>query len=315
MEERRLGSAGPRLSAVGLGGNNFGRLGSATHDLRGTKAVVDAAIDAGVTLIDTAEAYGSEFGLSESLLGGALTSRRDDVVIATKFGLNAKRHALTPDSARGSRTYIRAAVDASLQRLRTDHIDLYQQHSPDPTTPIEETVTALSELVGEGKIRYFGHSNFSPDEIRLAAEAPGMRSYVSSQNEYSLLNRVAEKDLIPTLCSLGLGLLPYFPLANGLLTGKYTRKDAPAEARLTARPETLAKAPWDRLDAYAMFCRAHGMTMLEATFAWMLAQPTVVSVIAGATRPEQVRTNAAAAGRAMTIDDLSEVSRIFPVDS
>jgi aryl-alcohol dehydrogenase-like predicted oxidoreductase len=296
------------VSVVGLGGNNFGRPGSATAGLEGTRAVLDAAIDSGITLIDTAEMYGVDFGQSESLIGAALLGRRDEVLLATKFGHEARRAPGTDDLAIGSRAYIRAAVDGSLSRLGTDRIDLYQQHTPDPRTPIDETSAALDELIDEGKILAYGHSNFAAAQMRAAA---GGR-WVSAQDEYSLIRRGAERELLPTARDLELGFLPYYPLFNGLLTGKFSRDLRPADTRLSRqRPELLESAPWDALDAYAEFCAERGITMLAATFGWMLAQPPVSSVIAGATLPEQVRANADAATWTPEPDDVERISAIF----
>src|SRR4051812_45300988 len=233
-EIRRLGRSGLAVSAVGLGCNNFGtRL-----DLDGSRAVVEAALDAGVTLFDTSDSYGGEPGRSEDFLGQILEGRRDDVVIATKFGSHLKG-LLGPDrGARGSRRYIRRAVEGSLRRLRTDHIDLYQLHFPDRLTPIEETLSALTELVDEGKVRYIGSSNLSAWEVADAdwtARTSGLQPFISAQNEYSLLERGVEAELVPALERFGLGLLPYFPLASGLLSGKYRRgADIPENTRLKA---------------------------------------------------------------------------------
>lgn len=316
LDHRPLGRSGLRVSAVGLGGNNFGRAGTATESQEGTDAVVDAAIDAGVTLIDTADVYGREYGLSETLLGHALRGRRDQVVIATKFGHSSIPSPLPSWGAGGSRRYIRLAVEGSLRRLRTDWIDLYQLHTPDPGTPIEETLAALDELVREGKVRYVGHSNLSGwqlAEAELVARELGVARFVSAQNEYSLLRRGAEAEVLPAAEHFGVGFLPFFPLQNGLLTGKFRRDEQPADTRIMRqRRHLVEQAPWDVLDRYRAFAEARGLTMLEATFGWMLAQPALASVIAGATRPEQIRQNAAA-GSAWrpTAAELAEVSEIF----
>ncbi|WP_353809369.1 aldo/keto reductase [Agromyces sp. SYSU T00194] len=315
MEYRSLGGSGLRVSAVGLGGNNFGRTGTATEDQDGTDAVVGAALDAGITLIDTADIYGGA-GRSEELLGHALRGRRDEVVLATKFGHTQVDTGIPSWGAKGSRRYVRLAVEASLRRLQTDWIDLYQLHEPDPLTPVAETLAALGELVDEGKVRYIGHSNYRGwqlAEAELVARELGTERFVSAQNEYSLLARDAERELLPAARHFGVGLLPYFPLHNGLLTGKFTRSGGPEDSRIMRqRPHLLEQAPWDRLDAYAELCRERGVSMLDATIGWLLAEPAMGSVIAGATRPEQVRQNAAAATAwAPTPDDVRAVSDLF----
>lgn len=298
LEYRSLGRSGLRVSAVGLGGNNFGRAGTATETQDGTNDVVAAALDAGVNFIDTADIYGREYGLSETLLGEALRGRRDEVVIATKFGHASLPSPLPAWGARGSRRYLRLAVEGSLRRLQTDWIDLYQLHTPDPATPIDETIAALDDLVREGKVRYLGHSNLSGWQIAEAefvARELGATRFVSAQNEYNLLSRGAEAEVLPAVRHFGLGFLPYFPLQNGLLTGKFRRDDQPADTRIMRQRRHLVDdAPWDVLDRYRAFAEERGLTMLEATFGWLLAQPGLASVIAGTTRPEQIRQNAAA---------------------
>ena len=290
MRSRSLGTGGPDVSVVGLGCNNFG----SRVDEQGTRAVVDAALEAGITLFDTADVYGSRGG-SEDLLGKALEGRRDRVVLATKFG-----HAMTDDAPpnRGSREYVRTAIDASLKRLRTDVIDLYQYHRPDGVTPIEETLGAMGELVDEGKVRFIGSSNFEPGQIQKAdafARSSSLHPLVSAQNEYSLLERGAEEELLPVCERLGIGVLPYFPLASGLLTGKYRRGEpAPAGTRLAMRPERLTDEVFDEIEALEAFAKERGHTLLDLAFAGLLAQPAIPSVIAGATKPEQVHANAAA---------------------
>lgn len=311
---RGVGRSGLRVSAVGLGCNNFGRTGTATETIEGTRAVLDAAIGAGVTFLDTADMYGREFGLSESLLGEALEGRRDQVVLATKFG-HADFAPAISGGAKGSRTHVRRAVEASLRRLRTDWIDLYQLHTPDPSTPIDETLDALSDLVREGKVRYVGHSNFAGWQIAEADHAARGVRFVSTQNQYSLLARAAEREVIPAAERYGLGLLPFFPLHNGLLTGKFTRDGGPEDSRIMRqRPHLWSEAPWDALERYQAFCDARGISMLEATFAWFLSKPVVSSVIAGATSPEQVRANAAAATAwTPSGEDLVELDGILPL--
>jgi aryl-alcohol dehydrogenase-like predicted oxidoreductase len=290
MRYRTLGSSGPEVSVVGLGCNNFG----SRVDEDGTRAVVDAALESGITLFDTADVYGNRGG-SEELLGKALKGRRDRFVLATKFG-----HALTDDAPpnRGSREYIRSAIEASLKRLRTDWVDLYQYHRPDGITPIEETLGALDELVREGKVRHIGSSNFDARQVVEAddlARERGWTRFTSAQNHYSLLEREAEQELLPTCERLGIGVLPYFPLASGLLTGKYRRGEpAPAGSRLVTRPERLTAEVFDRVEALEAFAEERGRSLLEVAIGGLAAMPAISSVIAGATKPEQVRANASA---------------------
>ncbi len=314
---RRVGASELFVSSVGLGCNNFGRPGTRTETLSGTTAVIDAAIDAGVTFFDTADMYGAEPGLSESLMGDALRGERERIVLATKFGHSGRDMGYPAVGAKGSRSYIRVAIEASLTRLKTEWIDLYQLHTPDPQTPIEETISALDDLVREGKIRYYGHSNLAGWELAEAdftAADRGSR-FVSAQNNYSLLARGVEREVLPAARRFGLGFFPYFPLYNGLLTGKFTRSGGPDGSRIMAqRPNLWRDAPWDALEDYQRFCDARGITMLAATFGWLLAQDPVSSVIAGATSPEQVAANAAAAREWMpTAEDLAAIDAIFPL--
>ena len=314
--ERRVGSSGLLVSAVGLGCNNFGRAGTTTETIQGTRAVLDAAIDSGVTFLDTADMYGKEPGLSETLMGEALDGRRDRVVLATKFGHSSYDMGYDFPAGLGSRRYVRKAVEESLRRLRTEWIDLYQLHTPDPLTPIEETLDALDELVREGKIRYFGHSNFAGWQIAEAElTSTGSARFISSQNQYSLLSRAAEREVLPAVNHFGLGFFPFFPLHNGLLTGKFTREGGPEASRIMrTRSHLWQNAPWDALDAYRAFCEERGITMLEATFGWLLAQPGVSSVIAGATSPAQIEANArAGAAWSPTAEDLAEIDALFPL--
>jgi aryl-alcohol dehydrogenase-like predicted oxidoreductase len=305
MRARRLGREGPEVSVVGLGCNNFGM----RVDLEGTRAVVDAALDAGVTLLDTADIYGNKGG-SERFLGEVLEGRRDRVVLATKFGGDMGDGT----KARGSRDYIRNAIDASLERLRTDYVDLYQYHTPDHVTPFADTFGALDELVREGKVRYVGHSNLEPDEIEevdALAREHGWARPVSAQNQYSLLRREAEDELLPVCDRLGLGVLPYFPLASGLLTGKYRRgAPRPEGTRLAKREEVFTEETWERLEAFERFAEERGVTLLQVAIGGLLAQPAVSSVIAGATKPEQVRANVAAGAWEPTSDDLAALNAI-----
>jgi aryl-alcohol dehydrogenase-like predicted oxidoreductase len=320
MELRPLGPSALRVSAAGLGCNNLGRSGTATESADGAAAVVTAALDAGITLFDTADVYGKEFGLSERLLGEALRGRRDEAVVATKFGHAELAPDLAGDAPKGSRRYIRTALEGSLARLGVDVIDLYQLHTPDPRTPLAETLEALDELVREGLVRAIGCSNFSAEQLdeaaRLAA-ATGWSPFVSVQNEYSLLVRDDEANALAASERLGLGYLPYFPLSNGLFTGKFTRTERPADTRIARqRPHVADDAPWDAMEAYEAFCAERGITMLEATFGWFLSHPSLSSVIAGATRPEQVRANAAAGG-AWRPDaaERAEIEALFPRDT
>jgi aryl-alcohol dehydrogenase-like predicted oxidoreductase len=305
MRMRRLGTDGPEVSVVGLGCNNFGR----AVDLEGTRAVVDAALDAGVTLLDTADIYGNKGG-SESFLGEVLEGRRDRVVVATKFGGDMGDGT----EERGSRDYIRKAIEGSLQRLRTDYIDLYQYHTPDNVTPFAETFGALDELVREGKVRYVGHSNLSAaqvEEVDALAQQHGWSRPVSAQNRYSLLRREAEEDLLPVCDRLGLGVLPYFPLASGLLTGKYRRgQPRPEGTRLATRDEVFTDEKFDRIEALEEFAAERAVTLLDVAVGGLAAQPAVASVIAGATKPEQVRANAAAGAWEPSADDLAALSHL-----
>ncbi|WP_068423469.1 aldo/keto reductase [Janibacter terrae] len=315
MDIRRLGRSGLAVSAVGLGCNNLGRRGTASETQEGTDAVVHAALDCGITLFDVADVYGAEPGLSETMLGRALGSRRDEAVLATKFGMDMGGTNGEDFGARGSRRYIVRAVEASLRRLGTDHIDLYQFHSPDPLTPIEETLDALDDLVRSGKVRYIGHSNRAGWQIaeaeHVARERGGPR-FISSQSHYNLLDRRAELEVTPAAEAYGLGVLPYFPLARGLLTGKYSSGTAPEGSRLASRPEIIEGADLDQLRAFGDFARERGLTEVRVAFSWLASRPSVASVIAGATRPEQVAENAGAAGWVPTPQDEAELDEIFP---
>ena len=316
IEYRVLGSSGLVVSTVGLGCNNFGRPGTVTATQEGTNSVITAAIDAGITFFDTADVYGGERGLSETLMGNALGNRRSEIVLATKFGMDMAGVNGPDWGARGSRRYIRLAVESSLKRLQTDWIDLYQLHRPDGITPIEETLAALDELIAEGKVRYIGHSNFSGWQIADAeyrAQLGNHPHFISAQNEYSLVERGVEAEVLPAVREYGLGFLPFFPLFNGLFTGKYTQGGGPADGRLNNRPEALARVPWTAMEKYQAFCDDRGISMLAATLGWFLSDQSVTSVIAGATRPEQVIQNAEA-GSAWrpTPDEVSAISELFP---
>jgi aryl-alcohol dehydrogenase-like predicted oxidoreductase len=312
MRYRPLGNSGLIVSVVGLGCNNFGR----RLDADQTRAVVDAAIDTGITLLDTAELYGGA-GRSEEYLGAALAGRRDQVVIATKFGGGGDMGYGPAAGAKGGRGYIRRAVEQSLRRLRTDYIDLYQLHAPDRVTPIEETLSALTELVRAGLVRYIGHSNFSALQIATAAAAArelGVVPFISAQNHWSLLERGAEHDVVPAARQFGLGVLPYYPLANGLLTGKVRRGVPPGEGtRLAGRQDYITDAKLDKVEALADWSGQHGRTMLEVAIGGLAALPGCTSVIAGASSAEQVRANAAAGDWVPEPGELSEIDKITGV--
>ena len=310
MELRYVGKSGLRVSVVGLGCNNFGgRIG-----LDETRAVVHKALDLGITLFDTADTYGNRGGSEESL-GQILGERRKDIVLATKFGLPMDDAEVLSGA---SRRYIVRAVEASLRRLRTDWIDLYQLHQPDPLTPIEETLRALDDLVRQGKVRYVGNSNFAAWQVvdaQWTARDRNLSRFVSCQNQYSLLKRDIEDELAPAMQACGLGLLPYFPLAGGLLTGKY-HPDAPPPAgtrfaRSGSRAERfLNPANWAIVEGLRDFCAERGHTMLELAVSWLKARPYMASVIAGATRPEQVEQNVKAAGWALTPQEMAQIDKL-----
>jgi len=301
MRYRQLGDSGLTVSVVGLGCNNFG----GRIDLEASRGVVERALEHGVTLFDTADVYGNRGG-SEEVLGEILGSRRDDVVLATKWGSDM---GTGEREARGGRRYIRMALEASLRRLRTDRIDLYQLHNPDPRTPIAETLAALDDLVEEGKIRYVGSSNFAAWQVADAdwtARSIGAERMISAQNHYSLLERGVEAELLPACRRFGVGLLPYFPLANGLLTGKYRRGEPmPDGTRLSGR--AIEASTFDRIEALERFAGERGHSLLELAFAGLLAHPEVASVIAGATRAEQVDANVSAGEWDIGLGELGEL--------
>lgn len=301
MRYRQLGDSGLTVSVVGLGCNNFG----GRIDLEASRGVVERALDLGVTLLDTADIYGNRGG-SEEVLGAILGRRRDDVVLATKWGNDM---GTGEREARGGRRYIRMAVEASLRRLRTDRIDLYQLHNPDPRTPIAETLAALDELVDEGKIGYVGSSNFAAWQVADAdwsARSTGVERMISAQNHYSLLERSVEAELLPACRRFGVGLLPYFPLANGLLTGKYRRGEPmPEGTRLSGRE--IEASTFERIEALESFAGERGHGLLELAFAGLLAHPEVASVIAGATRAEQVEANVSAGEWDVGLEELGEL--------
>lgn len=307
MKVRRLGNSGLKVSVVGIGCNNFGM----RIDQAQTEAVVNAAIDAGITLFDTADIYGGT--KSEEFLGKALGKRRHEIVLATKFGMQVGQD---PKKRGGSRKWIMQAVEDSLRRLGTDYIDLYQHHQPDPDTPVDETLRALDDLVTQGKVRYIGNSNYTGWQIADADwTAAGQTRFVSAQNEFSLLKRDVEREVLPACEHFGLGFLPYFPLGSGLLSGKYSRGAPPPEGtRLAvwgARGQAaMSEANFDKVEALEAWARARGHTILELAFAWLLGHPVVSSVIAGATSPEQVRANAATADWRLSPEEVAEVGAL-----
>lgn len=313
MEKRTLGHSGLEVSVVGLGCNNFGGMipGLGIEEAR---AIVDAAIDAGVTLFDTADSYGAEGG-SEKVLGEVLGARRKDIVLATKFASPMNRAVSTRYN--GSRGYIMAAVEDSLRRLKTDYIDLYQYHFPDPLTPIEETLRALDDLVRQGKVRYIGCSNLAAWQLvdaNWTARANGLGRLLSTQAEYNLLHRAPETELFAAMQSAGITLLPYFPLASGLLTGKYRKgQDLPADTRanLAYFKDGFSEERLDQVERLIGFAEARGHTILELAVSWLLAHPIVSSVIAGATKPGQVTANAKAAEWVLTAEDMAELDAIL----
>jgi aryl-alcohol dehydrogenase-like predicted oxidoreductase len=310
LPTRRLGDSELEVSTVGLGCNNFGgRL-----DLDATAAVLEAALDAGITLFDTADIYGGA-GASERLMGEALEGRRDEFAIATKFGMELAGVDGAPDAPRGSREYIRWAVEGSLRRLRVDRIDLYQYHRPDGITPIAETLAALDELIGEGVVGAIGCSNVSVTELEEAeqvARERGLARYVTLQNQYSLLERGLEADVAPACERLGVSILPFFPLAMGLLSGKYRRGEPGPEGTRLAGGEAGNAAQFDVVEALEAFAAKRGVGLIDVAIAGLAAQPAVGSVIAGATRPEQVVANVAALRWQPSAEDLAELDRIAP---
>ena len=293
METRRFGSSDVEVSVVGLGCNQFGR----KLDLDGTRRVLDAAIDAGVTHLDTADIYGGA-GKSEELMGEVLRGRRDQVVLATKFGMDMG----DGETRRGRPEYMRAAFEASLRRLQTDYVDIYWYHEPDGQTPVDETRAAMEQLVTDGKVRAIGISNAKPDQLE---------GFAGVQNHYSLFERAIESEVIPAAEKLGVSVIPFFPLARGLLTGKYRRGEAaPQDGRLAGKDSIATDEQFSRLEAYEKFAEQRGITLVDIAIGWLAAQPQVASVIAGATKPEQVHANAAAGAWKPSADDLRELSAI-----
>ncbi|WP_310962898.1 aldo/keto reductase [Nocardioides terrisoli] len=313
VAQRPLGASGLMVSTVGIGCNAFSR----RVDAAGVASILDAAGELGVTLLDTADTYGAEPGGSEALLGEALAGRRDDFVVATKFGMDMRGAYGDDHGVRGSRRYVRRAVEGSLSRLRTDHIDLYQLHAPDPVTPIEETLSVLDDLVHEGKVRYVGCSNFAAWQIVHAAwtaRAAGLTPFVSVQNRYSLLDRSVEAEVVPAAEEFGLGLLPFFPLERGLLTGKYARgAEPPTGSRAAAEPDRsswLAEADWERVEGLTAYAAARDLSILDVAIAGLAAQPAVASVISGVTSADQLRRNVAALRWEPSSEDLAELAEL-----
>ncbi len=305
METRKLGPSGLEVSLIGLGTNQFGgRL-----DLEASRTVIHKALDLGITHFDTADIYGNSGG-SETIIGKVLGDRRKEVTLATKFG---KLMAGAQEAHRGSRAYVLAAVEASLGRLRTDVIDILWMHEPDPATPMEETFRALEELVKAGKVRAIGASNFAAEQLfdaAASAKAVGVAGFVAAQDEYSLLHRDHEMALFPAMQTLGLSLVPYFPLSGGALSGKYRKdKTFPAGTRLTAESR-FVKPHWDTIEALAAFAEARDRTLLELAMSWLAAKPLVASIIAGATRPEQLEANAGSVGWKLSEEEMAEVDRL-----
>jgi aryl-alcohol dehydrogenase-like predicted oxidoreductase len=309
VRQRNLGTSGLLVSLVGLGCNNFG----GRIDLEASRKVVHKALDLGITLFDTADVYGNQGG-SETCLGAILGDRRKEIVLATKFAMPMDRDGTLKGA---SRRYIMSAVEASLKRLKTDWIDLYQVHQPDPLTPIEETLRALDDLVRHGKVRYIGCSNFPAWQVVAAhwtSRHHNLNAFVSCQDEYSLLVHDIERELVPAMTQYGLGLLPYFPLASGLLTGKYKRDAKPEGARLSYMQDLadryMTETNWSIVERLAAFAAKRDRSVLELAFSWLAARPAVSSIIAGATKPEQVELNVKAADWALTAEEVEEIDKI-----
>ena len=314
MEKRAIGNSGLKVSLIGLGCNNFG----ARMDIAASKPVIHKALDLGIDFFDTANIYGSPTGASETILGQVLGDRRKDIVLATKCG---KQMSAAGALKGGSRSTIITATEDSLRRLKTDYIDLMYMHDPDPNTPIEESLRALDDLIRQGKVRYIGCSNFAAWQLAEAACVADQRNlhhFICSQEEYSLLARTPEKEMIPAMKHFGLGLVPYFPLASGLLTGKYKRDAMPRGARLT-ESEWFAKVfladplVWTRIERLEKFCAEHGRSMTELAFSWLAARQPVASIIAGATKPDQLEQNAKAADWKLTAEDMKRIDELLKV--
>ena len=316
MKQRNLGKSGVQVSALGLGCNALG----GRIDQEASRRVVHTALDLGITLFDTADLYGDSYsspGGSESSLGQILGDRRKDVILATKFG-NERMQYDAGIKGGGSRRVVMQAVEGSLKRLKTDWIDLYQMHKPDRLTPIEETLRALDDLVRQGKVRYIGCSNFSAWQVvdaQWTAKYSSLNAFITCQNEYSVLMRNIERDLLPAMRAHGLGLVPYFPLAGGLLTGKYKRNEPPPPDTRFARKSRwtghfMVDENWTKLERLERFCAERNRNLLELAFGWLLSQPIVSSVIAGATRPEQLKSNLRATEWTLSADEMAEIDRL-----
>jgi aryl-alcohol dehydrogenase-like predicted oxidoreductase len=306
MRFRQLGQSGLQVSEVGLGCNNFGgRL-----EFEPSKEVIVAAYEAGITLFDTADIYGGN-GASEEIMGEVIKPFRHDIVLATKFGMDMG----DKNVARGSRRYVMRALEASLRRLQTDYIDLYQLHQPDPLTPIEETLEALTDAVHQGKVRYIGSSNFAGYQLveaELIARSIGTQRFISAQNHYSVLERAVEAELVPAATKYGVGILPFYPLASGLLTGKFRRGQTPLEGtRLASRPEQLERARWDQVEQLERYAKDHDMGLLDLAFTYLLGEPVVSSVIAGATSRAQVERNVATQHHVLSPQQLGEIRALI----
>lgn len=321
MEYRQLGQSGLTVSAIGLGCNNLGRAGTPTETQEGTNTVLRSAREAGINLFDIADIYGKTPGAAETRFGQALkylgTQERENMVIVSKFGMNMNGAAGADYGARGSRAYIMRAVEHSLTRLGVDHLDVYIYHTPDGITPIDETLRALDTLIAQGKVRYIAHSNQAGWQIAQAeyvARELGCERFIAAENHYNLIDRRAELEVIPAARELQLGVLPYFPLANGLLTGKYRQhQQAPEGSRLShSRKEYLRQAPWEQLEQFFTFARERELPEAQIALSWLLAQDTVSSVIAGATTPEQIHMNVQSTQVALNQSDIEELNHIFP---
>lgn len=309
MEYRRLGNSGLVVSLLGYGANNLGRAGTTTENQSGADAIVGAALDAGITYFDSADVYGAQYGMSERLLGQALGARRDEAVIATKFGM--PRSTPGDPIARGSRAYAMTALEGSLERLGTDYVDLYYYHSPDSLTPLEETVDVLETAVDQGKVRYYAISNMAGWQTAATAELATTGRLVGTQSHYNLIDRRAELEILPAARHYGLGVIPYFPLAAGLLTGKYTDAN-PGDGRLKDGDPKIETADMNQLRTYRDFCNERGLDQAQVAIAWLAHQDPVASIIAGATKPEQIESNAKAVDIKLSDDDLAALDEIFP---
>ena len=315
LPQRLLGNSDISVSVVGLGCNNLGRKGTTTQEIPGATEVVQKALDSGINYFDVADCYGERAGLAEEVLGKALLNRREEAIIGSKFGMNVGDANGFFTESRGSAAYIKASIDATLSRLGTDYLDVYFLHTPDASTPIAETLETLDSLVTEGKIRSFGSSNFAGWQIAEAhyqAKLLGTRGFVVSESNYNLLDRRAELEVLPASDALGISVFPYFPLANGLLTGKYSENGGPAGSRLVeSKPKLLADAPWQAIDGLASLAAENNITLLQLAFSWLASRPAVASVIAGATKVEQITANSQAVVE-LSAETLAAIDEIVP---